>query len=117
MNILRFLRSQAKDYDCTECGANHSRSEIRLLGRLDAAWIVRVTCASCRTPFKLLVVIDESAAAAVKTDHPSAARRVAVSADEVLDAHEFLRAWNGSLDEVLGTAALQTVSERSSDPS
>ena len=57
MNILRFLREQAKDYDCSKCGTNHARSDIRLLGKLDAAWIVRVTCSKCDTSFKLLVVI------------------------------------------------------------
>jgi hypothetical protein len=35
MNILRRLREQAKEYNCSVCGTNHARSEIRLLGRLD----------------------------------------------------------------------------------
>ena len=49
MNILRFLREQAKEYDCSVCGTNHSRSDIRVLGKLESAWIVRVTCARCQT--------------------------------------------------------------------
>ncbi|MGH2500431.1 MAG: hypothetical protein ACRDF0_10150 [Candidatus Limnocylindria bacterium] len=112
MNILRFLREQAKEYDCTVCGANHSRSDIRVLGRLDAAWIVRVTCGSCQTAIKLLVVVEGPAGATkgatrrvglspVKEDHPSERRRPAVSADEVLDAHEFLRAYEGGLAPLL----------------
>ena len=63
MNILRFLRDQAKEYKCSVCGANHSGSDIRVLGKLESAWIVRVTCAKCQTAFKLLVVVDEQRAA------------------------------------------------------
>ncbi|CAN5256589.1 hypothetical protein BH18CHL2_BH18CHL2_04750 [soil metagenome] len=121
MNILRFLREQAKDYDCSECGANHSKSDIRLLGRLESAWMVRVTCGSCRTPFKLLVVVDESRGglpATVKQDHPSAARRRPVSSDEVLDAHEFLSNWQGRLDDILTTTTppAEASTERSAEP-
>ncbi len=103
MNILKFLREQAKGYDCHVCGSNHSSSEIRVLGKLESAWIVRVTCASCQTAFKLLVVVDESRAAAVpvKEDHPSGRRRQPVTADEVLDAHEFLSTYEGAMSALL----------------
>jgi hypothetical protein len=119
VNILRFLREQAKDYDCTECGANHAKSEIRLLGRLESAWMVRVTCGSCRTQFRLLVVVDESRGAlagTVKQDHPSGVRRRPVSSDEVLDAHEFLKSWHGTLDEILTTTTAEASAERSAEP-
>ncbi len=104
MNILRFLREQAKGYDCNVCGQNHSKSDIRVLGRLESAWIVRVTCSRCQTSFKLLVVIDESLAAVAQSKSaatPARAgrerRRPAVSTDEVLDAHEFLESYRGDL--------------------
>ena len=103
MNILKFLREQAKGYDCHVCGSNHSRSDLRVLGKLESAWIVRVTCASCQTAFKLLVVVDEKRAAAVpvKEDHPSQRRRPPVTADEVLDAHEFLSSYEGTMGALL----------------
>src|SRR5688572_913248 len=97
MNILRFLREQAKGYDCNACGQNHAKSEIRILGRLEPAWIVRITCTKCRNAFKLLVVLDEDHAAVSPVhDEPAAPararrRRAAVSPDEVLDAHEALK--------------------------
>ncbi len=103
MNILRFLREQAKGYDCNVCGQNHSKSDIRVLGRLESAWIVRVTCSRCQTSFKLLVVIDEALAAVAqsKIAVPARAtrerRKPPVSTDEVLDAHEFLSAYRGDL--------------------
>ncbi len=102
MNILRFLREQAKDYDCSVCGANHSRSDIRVLGKLESAWIVRVTCAKCQTAFKLLVVVDEQRAAISPIkEEPERSRRPAVSADEVIDAHDFLERYRGDVRTLL----------------
>ena len=98
MNILRRLREQAKDYDCKVCGANHARSEIRLLGRLEAAWIVRVTCWQCETNIKLLVYVDRERASLVPAkERPARARRPPVSLDEVIDAHEFLEQFDGDV--------------------
>lgn len=102
MNILRFLKEQAKEYDCKVCGQNHSKSDIRVLGRLESAWIVRVTCTSCQTSFKLLVVVDETASSVPLRSAPTRParerRRAApVTLDEVLDAHEFLKGYSGDL--------------------
>jgi hypothetical protein len=103
MNILRRLREQAKEYNCSVCGTNHARSEIRLLGRLDSAWIVRVTCASCETSIKLLVYADrERAALAPTSDRPARVRRPPVSLDEVIDAHEFLERFEGDARALFG---------------
>jgi hypothetical protein len=123
VNILRFLRDQAKGYDCNVCGQNHAKSDIRVLGRLESAWIVRVTCSRCQTSFKLLVVIDEAVAAIAQakseagTSRPVRERRraIPVSADEVLDAHEFLQSYRGDLKSLLRrqrTATAATQPER-----
>ncbi len=92
--MLRRLREEAKKFDCSVCGTNHARSDIRVLGKLDSAWIVRVTCSSCATAFKLLVVVQEQEAAVTPVrEEPARAsrRRPALSSDDVLDAHEALR--------------------------
>ena len=120
MNILRFLREQAKGYDCSVCGQNHARSDIRVLGKLESAWIVRVTCSKCSTSFKLLVVIDEQRANVSPVQESPAARRSerrrrpAVSLDEVLDAHEFLKGYEGGVTGMLEDAARRTIVERDS---
>ena len=125
MNILRFLREQAKGYDCNVCGQNHSRSDIRVLGKLESAWIVRVTCAKCQTSFKLLVVVDEEHAdvSPVKESGPGTPPAPAppvVSADEVLDAHEFFQNWDGTMSTILGAdarpGASPAVRDGSSEP-
>jgi hypothetical protein len=93
VNVLRRLREEAKKFDCSVCGTNHARSDIRVLGKLDSAWIVRVTCSSCSTAFKLLVVVQEEGTTLqpVKQEISRASRRPAVSGDDVIDAHEALR--------------------------
>lgn len=105
MNVLQFLKDRARDYDCNVCGQNHSKSDIRVLGRLESAWIVRVQCMRCQTSFKLLVVIDE---ASLKPTPVRAGarlarerRRPAVTLDEVLDAHDFLQSYEGDLNALL----------------
>jgi hypothetical protein len=98
VNILRKLRERAKEYDCSVCGTNHSRSDIRVLGKLESAWIVRVTCTKCQTAFKLLVVEEEQHATVTPVkEEPERPRRPAVSADEVIDAHEFLESYRGDV--------------------
>jgi len=118
VNILRYLREQAKEYRCTACGADHGRSEIKLVGRHESAWIVKVICAGCATEFRLLVVVDEAKAVAMKQDHPSGIRRrPPVTLDEVLDTHEFLLSYSGSLDDLLAAPVTRArPTERGSDP-
>ncbi len=107
MNILRRLREEAKKFDCSVCGTNHTRSDIRVLGKLDSAWIVRVTCSTCSTAFKLLVVVEEQKAAVtpVKEERPRASRRPPVTSDDVLDAHETLRAFQGDVSALFKRTA------------
>ena len=109
MNILKFLREQAKNYDCSVCGTNHSRSEISVLGKREGGWVVRVTCSKCETAITLLVYVGENNAASAKQltstkELPAVAsrrpRKPPVSLDEVLDAHDFLESFNGDVREL-----------------
>src|SRR5207302_4237884 len=95
-NILKFLREQAKNYDCSVCGTNHSKSEISVLGKREGGWVVRVTCAKCETAITLLVYVGEQneakakqlpAAKALSSELSRRPRRPPVTLDEVLDAH------------------------------
>lgn len=104
MNILRFLREQAKNYDCSVCGTNHSRSEISVLGKREGAWVVRVACSKCETAITLLVYAgDKATSVAPSADVPKRARRVApalddrpvLTLDDVLDAHDLLGSYGG----------------------
>lgn len=107
VNILRTLREEAKKFDCSVCGTNHGRSDIRVLGKLDSAWIVRVTCSSCQTAFKLLVVVEEqkTAVSPVKEERPREHRRPPVTIDDVLDAHGLLATFEGDVNALFKRTA------------
>lgn len=98
MNVHRRLREEAKKYDCSVCGTNHARSDIRVLGKIESSYLVRVVCSGCQTAFKLIVP-DAIAAAVVpvKEERPRASRRPPVTADDVLDAHGLLRDFRGDV--------------------
>jgi hypothetical protein len=97
VNILRFLREQAKNYDCSVCGTNHSRSEINVLGKREGGWVVRVQCSKCETAITLLVYVGDKEPTTVRRvgDAPKRARKPPVTLDEVLDAHDLLETYTG----------------------
>ena len=115
MNILRYLREQAREYNCSVCGTNHSLSEIRVLGKLESAWIVRVTCTKCQTAFKLLVVVEEQRAAVSPVkEEPPRPLRPAVTVDEVIDAHDFLERYHGDVRTLLAKRDRTAIPDRES---
>jgi hypothetical protein len=95
VNLLRFLREQAKNYDCSVCGTNHSRSEISILGKREGAWLVRVACSKCETSITLLVYVGDKTPQLAATTVSRQPRRPPLSLDDVLDAHELLGSYNG----------------------
>ncbi len=100
-SILRYLKEQAKNYDCSVCGTSHSRSAIDVLGRREGGWVVRVVCAKCDTTVTLLVYVAERDQAALSpATRRRTQRRAPVSLDEVLDAHELLESFTGDVREL-----------------
>jgi hypothetical protein len=101
VNILKYLREQAKNYDCSVCGTNHSRSEISLLGKREGGWVVRVACSKCETAITLLVYVGDKSTSVrpVSSDAPKR-RRPPVTLDEVLDAHDLLGSFSGDVRDL-----------------
>jgi hypothetical protein len=97
VNILRFLREQAKNYDCSVCGTNHSRSEISVLGKREGGWVVRVACSKCETTITLLVYTGGEKATTVAPLSAGAQRfrKPPLTLDDVLDAHDLLGSYGG----------------------
>jgi hypothetical protein len=117
VNILKILRERAKDYDCSVCGTNHARSDIRVVGKIDRSYVVRVTCSQCKTAFKLLVVLegaaDEPAVSRVKEEAARPRRHAPpMTIDDVLDAHETLRAHTGDVSALFKRAPARRLARR-----
>ncbi len=103
MNILKFLREQAKNYDCSVCGTNHSRSEISVLGKREGAWVVKVACSKCDTAITLLVYVGEKPPAMRSlVSEVRRSRKPPVTGDDVLDAHELLGQYEGDAVALFG---------------
>jgi hypothetical protein len=118
VNILKILRERAKDYNCSVCGTNHEHSDIRVVGKMiDRSYVVRVTCSECKTAFKLLVVLegaaDEPAVSRVKEERSRTRRHAPpMTIDDVLDAHETLRAHTGDVSALFKRAPARRLARR-----
>ncbi|HET7699899.1 MAG TPA: hypothetical protein VFM06_03415 [Candidatus Limnocylindria bacterium] len=100
-SILRYLREQAKNYDCSVCGTSHGRSAINVLGKRDGGWVVRVVCSKCDTSITLLVyVADREGATVSPLPRQRKPARSPVTLDEVLDAHELLESFTGDVRDL-----------------
>lgn len=100
-SILRYLREQAKNYDCSVCGTSHGRSAINVLGKREGGWVVRVVCSKCDTSITLLVyVADREGATVSPLPRQRKPARSPVTLDEVLDAHELLESFTGDVRDL-----------------
>ena len=108
--ILEFLRSQARNYRCRVCGANHKSSHLRKVGSHDNKLVVQVTCSRCRDSFFLHVEFSGSIIGAVEeiTEVEGLSPRDAddiegdpLTMDEVLDVHEQLQGFSGKRTDLI----------------
>jgi formate dehydrogenase assembly factor FdhD len=79
-----------RQMECPNCGAHLRTSAVRGITAEPSALVVRVACGVC----------GENSLAIVKRDAPGEAEQP-ISRDEVLDAHEFLTEWHGTVDEII----------------
>jgi hypothetical protein len=76
--------------ECPNCGAHLRTDAVRGITAEPKALVVRLACGVC----------GENSLAIVKRDAPGEAEQP-ISRDEVLDAHEFLTGWHGTVDEII----------------
>ncbi len=81
-----------RERECPCCGARLASCAVRGITAEPNALVVRVLCAVC----------GENSLAVVKRDQSAEAP---ISRDDVLDAHEFLQRWHGTVTEVLAPRA------------
>ena len=93
------LRSLLDGIACSVCEAAVSGDRIRLLARREDLAFVEIACRSCLST-TLGFVVDDSEMAR----DSGRATAAPVSADDVLDMHIELEAWQGDLRSLLGPA-------------
>ena len=81
-----------RQMECPNCGAHLRTCAVRGITAEPNALVVRLACSVC----------GENSLAIVKRDGPGAGEMSQpIDRDDVLDAHEFLKRWDGTVEEIL----------------
>ena len=123
-----WLRTQLTSFTCPACGRRYRGSKIKLLAERDGLFFVDLDCARCgsHTVAIVTVEIDDSQPTIAEIsdlslspdelpehlgeDLPPGA--APVTADEVLDMHEFLARFNGDVSDLFRAARRTDGAER-----
>lgn len=114
MSIIEFIQDRARYYNCPVCGRNLKGCEVRMLNHVDDRFTVQVTCASCHVTFIVILAIQgqgvemvQEAEVEVEVEDlrieagDPGGERGPIEFDELLDVHLTLRAFQGSLTDLL----------------
>jgi len=90
---------------CGVCGQRYEPDNIGVLGHQEDLWFLRVLCSACHTQYLVAAVIREGRAPEVITDLTGAEsdkfrNAGRLTADEVLDMHNFLKAFDGDFSRL-----------------
>ena len=111
MDGADWLRTQLGGFACASCGRSYRAGHIRVLAQRDDLFFVDLACRDCGAEAVAIVTIevDEEDVARVDAgDLPRADDRAPepaapVDADDVLDMHDFLAAFDGDFHALFGT--------------
>ena len=91
---------------CGVCGQCYEPDNINVLGHEEGLWLLSVFCPSCQTQCLVAAVIREDKKIEVITDLTEAELdkfkdAASLTADEVLDMHNFLKDFDGDVSRLL----------------
>ena len=98
MNLIALIKERAKYYKCLACSQALADCEVKLINEADGHCTVEVTCAKCGVSFVAVLLLK-------KAKHPDGLPKAAsegpISSDELLDVHEHMKSFNGSMKELV----------------
>jgi hypothetical protein len=110
VNIVDFIRDRARFYNCPVCGKSLKGCDVQVLSHEDERFHLQVTCAQCQVTFIVVLAIaggaiegsegEIEAALTDREDEPVAAAEP-ISVDEILDLHQYLKNFQGTLTELI----------------
>jgi len=119
-----WLRTQLTSFTCSACGRRYRGSKIRLLAERDGLFFVDLDCARCGSHTVAIVTVEIDDATASITEisdlnlsidsvpeHLGEALPVGaapVTADDVLEMHEFLAQFEGDVSHLFRPSAQRT---------
>ncbi|HYM65747.1 MAG TPA: hypothetical protein VEW68_00495 [Patescibacteria group bacterium] len=110
MSIIEFIRDRARFYNCPVCGRSLKGCDVQVLSHEEERFHLQVTCAQCQVTFIVVLAIaggaiDEVDAATPEVEvgaaEPSFVAAEPISLDEILDVHLYLKAFQGTLTELI----------------
>jgi hypothetical protein len=97
----RFLKEQVASRRCPQCRRSFQREHVRVAARYEELWVVSVRCGRCRKQQVFHVALSDLQGHPDLACDPSPDEQEifnampAIASDDVLDMHEFLRAFDG----------------------
>jgi hypothetical protein len=82
-----------REMECPCCGARLASCAVRGITAETNALVVRLACSVC----------GENSVAVVRRDEKEVI--APLTKDDVLDAHDFLKTWHGTVSELIGSTA------------
>jgi hypothetical protein len=103
-NVIKQVMASLK---CGVCRQRYEPDNVTVLGHQEDLWFLKVFCPACHTRYLVAVVIKEGEAPEVITDLTESEvdkfkNAVGLTADEVLDMHNFLKDFDGDFSRLLG---------------
>ncbi len=111
MEGQEWLRAQLTAFTCSSCGRSYVRSRIRVLAQRDDLWFVSLKCAACGTGALGLVTVREADEGTesptprgdlTAADEARLADSPPLDADDLIEAHRFLDAFDGDFRRLFG---------------
>jgi hypothetical protein len=90
MDWIGAILESIREMECPNCGARLQSCSVRGITAEPDALVVRLACGVC----------GENSLAVVRRDGATKGAPP-ISRDDVLDAHEFLKKWHGTVDEII----------------
>ena len=90
MDWIGTILENIREMECPCCGARLKSCAVRGITAEPNALVVRLACSVC----------GENSVAVVKREEKKAVA-APITRDDVLDAHDFLRSWRGTVNEVI----------------
>jgi hypothetical protein len=103
-NVIKRVMASLR---CGVCQQRYEPDNVTVLGQQEDLWLLKVFCPTCHTQYLVAAVIKEGKAPEVITDLTEAEwdkfrNAVGLTADEVLDMHNFLKDFDGDFSRLFG---------------
>jgi len=100
-----FVKRLMASIKCTVCGRCYETDNISVLGHQEDLWFLRVLCSACHTRCLVAAIIKKDEAPEVITDLTQTEldkfrHMDAVTTDEVLEMHNFLKDFDGDFSRL-----------------